>query len=492
MANEDPVLAGLCASYEQKSAEADKILRDPASNGPALTKAEKLLGECKALQPQIEERRQEFKTRNALKTLVDQTDEWGRQPMRTLPFSGKQVQGDDGSTTYVYSGTEAKSSPIFDSTQIYHRKMVEESMQLSFSKKQYPAIASPEDSRAYFAGYLRKGQRASDMLEFKILQEGLDDQGGIFAPAEFMARIIGRLPAPTMLRSLVTTLTTGRDTLVMPRKQYAQDDIYTTAFRPTWTGEIPSDGTGNLETVNDQNLLGNVEIPVHTAMLTAPVTRNLIEDSAFPIQAWLEAELAQTIDILYEDMIINGSTLSVTVPGAPKTQPLGILFGAAAGNVESNNLPEVILSSTVGGIDYNSLVGTQGALAPQYEDDNYTCWVMQKRSTYVALEKIVDSQNRPLFTTGYNDSGMVGRRGRVLLGDKVILSQLMPAMSSTTFPVIYGDLRGYYLAQRVGFSIQVLDQTKAKANQIELVGRVRFGGQPVEPFRLKILKSNNS
>ena len=87
----------------------------------------------------------------------------------------------------------------------------------------------------------------------------------------------------------MTTLTTGRDTLVMPRKQYAADDQYTTAFRATWTGEIPYDGTGNVSAVNDQNLLGNVEIPVHTAMLTSSaVTLNLIEDAAFPIQAWLE------------------------------------------------------------------------------------------------------------------------------------------------------------------------------------------------------------
>ena len=84
------------------------------------------------------------------------------------------------------------------------------------------------------------------------------------------------------------------------------------------------------------------------------------------------------------------------------------------------------------------------------------------------------------------------RRVRQLLrlGDR--LSQWMPNIGASNFPLIFGDLKGYYLAQRVGFSIQVLDQTRAKANQIELVGRVRFGGRPVEPWRFKIGKSNNS
>ena len=100
--------------------------------------------------------------------------------------------------------------------------------------------------------------------------------------------------------------------LVMPGKQYAADDKYTTAFRATWTGEIPAADPD----VDDSNLLGNVEIPVHTAMLSAPVSRNLIEDAAFPIQCWLESELNQVIDLLYEDMILNGTGIG---------QPTGIL-----------------------------------------------------------------------------------------------------------------------------------------------------------------------
>ena len=368
-------------------------------------------------------------------------------------------------------------------------EMVAEAGPGTFGEKQWGLLNTFEYKKDW-ALYLRRGLKAIDLCT-KTLQEGLDDQGGVFAPAEFIARIIGRLPAPTSLRGLVTTLTTGRDTLVMPRKQYAADDQYTTAFRATWTGEIPYDGTGNISAVNDQNLVGNVEIPVHTAMLTAPVTRNLIEDSAFPIQAWLEQELAQVIDLLYEDMILNGSTNNNTALGAQKTQPVGILYGAAAGNVESNSYPEVILSGTAAGYDYNTLINIQMALAPQYESPE-TCWIMQKRSTYAAINQIKDSQSRPLFTTGYSDSGMVERRGRILLGDRIVLSQFMPPISASNFAIIYGHLKGYYLAQRVGFSIQVLDQTKAKVNQIELVGRVRFGGAPIEPFRLKVGKSNNS
>lgn len=490
----DPVLTALRAEYESKYSEANRIIADPSATGPVLVKAEKLSGELPDIQRRIDERTQEVNRIAQVKGALSQGRSWMDEPQRALPFAvtdgGGQTRrygrpDNDGANQFRFTGESepAGSMTLAYDPQTKHWNMVCEAGHGLLNQEKtavWQHISSIEYKRAWFL-YLRGGTKQFD-LNYKTLMEGMDDQGGVFAPAELIARVIGRLPAPTHLRSLVTTLTTGRDTLILPRKQYSADDQYTTAFRPTWTGEIPSDGTGLMAQVNDQGLLGNVEVPVHTCMLNAPVTRNLIEDSAFPIQAWLESELAQVIDLEYENQILNGTGIGT---------PTGILFGAASGNSETNALPEVILSNTAGGIDYPSLVSTQMALAPQYETDSLR-WIFNKRSTFAALNKLVDGQNRPLFVTGYGDAGMVTRRARVLLGDDVVLSQFAPNVGASNFPIVYGDLKGYYLAQRVGFSIQVLDQTRAKANQIELVGRVRFGGKPIEPWRLKVLKSNNS
>jgi HK97 family phage major capsid protein len=489
---DDPVLANLRASWQTKHDEAQKIIDNPSSTGEALVKAERLFDERDRVGSDIEDRTSNLMRVDQLKSRYSGGESWASTPVRTLPFSSTvggetKKYGNDGA--FHLSGFEAAGHSAFKfDSQAKHWEMIGEAGPGTFGEKQWATISSFEYKKDW-ALYLRKGQRVVD-LSTKTLQEGLDDQGGVFAPAELIARVIGRLPAPTKLRSKVTTLTTGRDTLILPRKQYSADDKYTTAFRVTWTGEIPFDGTGNIAAVNDQNLLGNIDIQVHTAMLNAPVTRNLIEDAAFPIQAWLEGELAQVIDLTYEDMILNGSITNTTM-GAQFSQPIGILFGANPANGEGNQYPEVILTSTNAGIDYGSLIDVQTALAPQYETDT-TCWVFNKKSTYRALNKLVDSQNRPLFTTGYDDSGIVRGRGNILLGDEICKSQFSQDISATNYPIVYGDMRGYFLAQRVGFSIQVLDQTRAKANQIELVGRVRFGGRPVEPFRLKLIKSNPS
>lgn len=466
----DEILKQLRAEWQSKYDQATALMQ--SDKGTDQVQAEKLFDECDALSKRADDRKAELelKAKNAGRAAAIKS--WDDEPVdRAFPFGAKGGDGDKPANGFKLSGFEPAGHARFDE----QRRLIEEVGPGTFGEKTWQALCSFEYKRD-FVNYLRKGQRYADRS--KALTEGMDDQGGVFAPAELLARVIGRLPAPTKLRGLVTSLTCGRDVLVMPRKQYSTDDKYTTAFRATWTGEIPSSDT--VAAVDNTNLLGNVEIPIHTAMLTCPFSKNLAEDSAFPIQAWLENELNQVIELLYEDMILNGTGIA---------QPTGILQGAAYTAVTGR--PETVLSGAAGALAYDGLIGLQTALAPQYENER-TRWVMNKKSTLAALMKLKDGSNRPLFSTGVTNDGLMVRRERVLLGDEIVLSQFMPDVGASNFPIIYGDLGGYYLANRIGFTMQVLDQTAAKRNQFELVGRVRFGGQPVEHWRLKIQKSNNS
>jgi HK97 family phage major capsid protein len=211
-------------------------------------------------------------------------------------------------------------------------------------------------------------------------------------------------------------------------------------------------------------------------MLSAPVTFNMLEDSAFNLQGWLESELNQVIDLLYEDQIVNGTGVR---------NPIGI-----ANNPGGTDRPEVVLSGSAAALTYDGIVDLWTALAPQY--DQNACFVMNKKSAYRALCKLKDSQNRPLFGPLVQESPMSGERGMTLQGYPVIFSQFTADVGASNYPIIFGDLRGYYLVNRLGFSIRVLDQVIADQNQVKLLGRLRFGGAPVEHWRLKLQKSNNS
>jgi HK97 family phage major capsid protein len=62
----------------------------------------------------------------------------------------------------------------------------------------------------------------------------------------------------------------------------------------------------------------------------------------------------------------------------------------------------------------------------------------------------------------------------------------MPNVAANNYPVIFGDLSGYTMVNRVGFSIQVLRELYAELGQVAVVGRIRFGGQVLEPWRLRL------
>ena len=74
----------------------------------------------------------------------------------------------------------------------------------------------------------------------------------------------------------------------------------------------------------------------------------------------------------------------------------------------------------------------------------------------------------------------------MLAGKPVVFSAFMPNVGAANNVMIYGDPRGYYLVNRIGFSVQVLRELYAETNQILLLGRIRFGGKVVEGWRMKI------
>jgi HK97 family phage major capsid protein len=70
------------------------------------------------------------------------------------------------------------------------------------------------------------------------------------------------------------------------------------------------------------------------------------------------------------------------------------------------------------------------------------------------------------------------------------MSAFMADVATNSYSVLFGDLRGFYMVDRVGFSVRVLSELYAETNQVLLLGRIRFGGQVAEPWRMKIGKTS--
>lgn len=349
---------------------------------------------------------------------------------------------------------------------------------------QIKTIRSPEYKSA-FREYLRAGGLMNTMKSesIKVLQEGNDSSGGFLVPEEILARVIAKEPAPTTVQARVTQFNTSSDALVVPKLRYdnnPSDDpnswLFTSGMRITWTGEVPASST--VHRVTDP-IWANVRIPVHTAMMSLPITNNMIEDAAFPLVSYLSGKFSETLMLTKENVIINGNGIG---------QPAGILM-----NPGGTGQPGVVLSGVAGSLGTNAdkLIQVAGNLPPQYDDNG--CWVFNKNSTMVALGQMKDAQGRYLWGSGYQDSGFIpSLKGRQILGYDCVLNQFMPNVGAANYPIIFGDLGAYALVNRLGFSIQVLRELYAETNQVLILGRARLGGQVIEDWKLQAFKSNNT
>lgn len=338
----------------------------------------------------------------------------------------------------------------------------------AYSGKLRSVLASTEYRDAYKT-YLRKGVTGLAGAQVKVLQEGIDEQGGFLVPEDMLNRIIQRKPAPTRVAGRTTRIPTGRDRVSVPRVNYADDDTYTTGIRVTWTGEIPASATAHRVT---EPKFGQLNIGVYTAMLSMPLTIDLVDDAAFPVATWSADKFNETIDLTRDDKVINGTG---------QGQPAGILLNPGA-----PDQPAVINSGNASALTADGLQDVAWSVPEQYDENSV--WVFNKTSTGRNIARLKDASNRYLWAQ-FEQSGLVlPARDRPLLGYPVLFSPFTPNVAANALPAIFGDLSGYYFVDRVGFSIQVLRELYAEQGQIVMLGRLRFGGQVAEPWKLKVHK----
>lgn len=322
------------------------------------------------------------------------------------------------------------------------------------------------DKKGYapaFEAYLRKGFQNVGPNDRKQLQEAIDNAGGFLVPPDIQATLIRKVAANATIRQNARVITTSRDIVTWPRLVYTGDDKYTSSVRLSWVGETPA--------VTDHRVtpptLGMYNIDVATAMASLPISMNLIEDAAFDVYGIASDAMAEAFALGEDDAFVNGDGVA---------RPKGIL--ASVGDIG------YVASGNASALTGDGVIDLMSALPAQYERD--AKWYASK-ATFGVIRKLKDSTNNYLWPV----VGTVGNLGAVqqeLLGFPIVKNDFMPAVAANAYPLIFGDLKGYLIVDRVGLSIQRIDQTYAEQNMIVLLGRKRVGGMVVEPWRIKVQK----
>lgn len=339
--------------------------------------------------------------------------------------------------------------PVADSVKVrYH-------IPLSVQEKGY----SPA-----FEAYMRKGMSDMGPKDRKTLVSGTDSAGGFLVPEDYHVELIKKMATAATIRARARTVTTSRDIAKWPKLRWATDDRYTSGVRMTWTGESPPSSTAHRVTNPE---FGLYSVPVHTAMASLPLSNDLIEDSAFDILGVSSDLMSEAFRLGENDAFINGSGVG---------RPMGILA-----QVDGDG-PAAIRSGAASTLTPDGLIDLAFALPAQYESN--AVWLMSKDTERI-IRRMKDTSNSYLWPV-VSQVGNFGPAPKELLSFPALREEFMPAIAANSLPIIFGDLRGYLVLDRVGISIQRLSELYAETNVTLLLARKRVGGQTIEPWRIKV------
>lgn len=339
------------------------------------------------------------------------------------------------------------------------------------------------DQYGAFAAYLRGGDRAIDNRQAALLRQqvfapsqikgmiadGYDvatikttmveaqgTLGGFAVPANVQQDIITRLPGLTAVRAggaRVVDLVTGN--MIEVPEYTGGTDRYRGALRGVWGAETASPSEKNAT-------LGLKQIFANLYTYKVAMSQTLVEDAA-NLVSLVTQDILDTMAIDEDDAFLVGNGVG---------KPHGLLPASA----NANSLTEVKTASA-------SALTTAGIIAlPRGVGSQYrrNLSVIGNSDTFALVEQLTVSGTGSDLAFDLEDG--------TLRGATVRESEAMPDVGSNTFPLLVGDLSGYWIVQRAGLAIVRFQDSNTGINKVEYHVRRRVGGYPAEPWKFAVQK----
>ena len=331
-----------------------------------------------------------------------------------------------------------------------------------------PHLAAAADLEAphqkAFEAYLRSGDddalRGLE-LEGKAMSTAVAGDGGYLVDPQTAATIQSVLKSTASLRAVsnvVNVDATSYDVLV--------DHSDVGSGWATETGSTAETGTPTIE---------RITIPLHELSALPKASQRLLDDSAFEIETWLAARIADKFARAEAASFISGDGID---------KPTGILTHATVDNDSWTwgNLG-YIATGTSGDFDASNpadaIIDLVYALDAEYRAG--ASFVMNSK-TAGSVRKMKDMDGRFLWSDGL----AAGEPAR-LLGYPVLIAEDMPDIGTDATAVAFGDFgSGYTIAERPDTRI-LRDPFSAKPHVLFYATK-RVGGDISDFAAIKLLK----
>lgn len=280
-----------------------------------------------------------------------------------------------------------------------------------------------------------------------IIQESTDADGGYLVPEEFETQIVAALEETNVIRSIAKTITTAAERKI---------PIAATHSVAQWTLE-------NGAYTESTPTFGQKTIDAYKLTDLVKVSTELLQDSMFDIESYITAEFARAFGIAEEQAFCIGTG---------SNQPTGI-FTANGGEVG-------VTTNSASAITGDNLIDLVYALKSPYRRNAV---FLTNDGTISAIRKLKDSNGAYMW----QPSMQAGQPDR-LLGYPLYTSPYVPAVAASAFPLAFGDFKNYWIADRLGRTVQRLNELYSTNGQVGFIATERVDAKVILSEGIQLLQ----
>ncbi len=315
----------------------------------------------------------------------------------------------------------------------------------------HPAGENDNSERKAFVSFLRRGVERISPEEVKALTVSTDANGGYLAPEEFGSELIKLLNEYSPIRSYARVVSISAPEIKYPRR--------VSGTAATWVGET-DDRTESGMTFEQVTLT-----PFELATFT-DISNQLLEDNAYGLEGELLADYAESF----------GKTEGVAfVKGTGVGQPKGIMSASGIKEIKTG-VAAAFPSSNPADV----IIGMYHQIATSHAQNG--AWLMN-RNTLSIIRQWKDGTGRYLVLDPITAGGVM-----TLLGRPIVEMPDMDDIGAGKYPILFGDLSGYRIIDRVGLSTLRDPYSLAGKGQVRFHARKRVGADVTHPDRFVKLK----
>lgn len=299
------------------------------------------------------------------------------------------------------------------------------------------AVVQGDAERKAFGNYLRLGEARMEATETKSLAVAANANGGYLVPPEHSAEILKLLTEMSPLRQYADVQTVTTPEITFP--------TLLSGVNAFWTEE-------GADMTESEPTFGQVKIANHELSSFYIATNKVLEDNAYDLEGVMNREIASGF------AKVEGLAF---VKGTGTGQPRGLMTATGIAEVKTG-----VAANFPAANPMDVLIAMQHAI-PSFHARS-AVWLMN-RSTLSLIRRFKDAQGQYLVTDP-KDGGVLR-----LLGNPIVEMPDMDNVGAGAAPIMFGDMSGYRIFDRVDLSILRDPYTLGTKGQVRFIARRRVG-----------------